>query len=313
MSLFSDPQVNDFLTRNVIPIVIDVSAEQRRADDVGKFLNNLFAQDPLIEPAGSLHKEDKIKQKGDRQGNYLCTADGKLIVELVPGTPPKLLQDGFQDGLRKFKALPKKSFPSNDVPVVAKEYDIQPPQGTLIVSVFTKVLLESSCVQKTCSAAPPKDGTYQPAWLSTGRNHLWITASELKEMDPTGKSVDTEYSLPSSLLKRIAYYHMVNNSRPGRAVYPPNAVRLMEIKLKVVTITPTDIGLQLTGSATLDSKSPHGGKMSYDAKLLGTLNYNTQKQIFTRFDAVALGNAIDGEMGDGVFVVVKNPLKRIRI
>src|SRR5262249_30052865 len=130
---------------------------------------------------------DFYRKVASHQGEYLCTAEGKLLGSTNTHSAAHL-KGLLVKALQEFQ-------PPEAAPAAAGSPDARfhraPPEGGLIVSVTTKVLggYEESKNRNT--------KIYQE---SIGRDHLWVEAEETRAL--SGGQV------PDSLKKRIACYHL---------------------------------------------------------------------------------------------------------
>ena len=102
---------------------------------------------------------------------------------------------------------------------------------------------------------------------SLSRDNLWISDSERQAL--------VRGEIPASLQKRIARFHLVDNTRGEPPMWQEAEIRKIEMKL--------DDG-RLTGSVRLATSDESRG---YEAELKGFITVKEGKVV--RFDVVALG------------------------
>ena len=184
----------------------------------------------------------------------MATASGKLLV-FNNNRGPERVSRVLKQALQKFKptkasVLQKKSEDAR--------YNPKPPKGGLVVRVRAKVL-----------------GGYEPTtnrWRqifqnAVSRDNLWISKKEHQAL--------VRGQVPSSLQKRFARFHLVDNTRGEPPMWRESEIRSIKMNLKK---------RELTGTVHLQTKN---GKRGYVADLRGTIETNDGK--VTRFDVVALG------------------------
>src|SRR5262249_60054663 len=115
-----------------------------------------------------------------------------------------------------------------------------PPQGGLVVRVTAKVL----------GGYEPADDEWQQIFQSAlSRDNLWIRADEHQAL-VRGKLLE-------SLKRRIALFHLIDNTRGEPTIWEVADIRKLDLQLA---------GSKLTGSVELETKS---GDRGYVADLLG--------------------------------------------
>ena len=245
-STFAQPEIVGLLKTRFIPVAIDQAYQRRQQDTEGEFYRSIASQSP------------RNDFNSTTQGFYIATASGKLLLYNNNRDPDKLLRlmrrelKGFESlsDAEGAKPLPKtKSDP---------RYNVNAPAGGLTVRVHAKVM-----------------GGYEPTtnqWRqifqnAVSRDNLWITKSEHRAL------VRGEF--PDSLQRRIARYHLVDNTRGEPPMWRPEEIRALEMQRK---------GTHLQGSVRLESKRADRG---YEADMRGEIEVKSGRVI--RFDLVCLG------------------------
>lgn len=267
--MFADPQIVAMIQKNFVPVAIDVWYEQRRQDTVGEFFYNVVDQG-----------RNKGKDRDlTRQGLYCFTAEGVLLAD-GNNRVPEVLRGMFNAALTKFRSLPVANATRADSIAADPRFDRPPPRGGLIVDVYGKILLEGAAMQEAVRINERN--------AATSRDHLWITAAEVKALAPSQSKVGFKYPLPRSLALRIARYHLIDNIRGEPDLWNPAEVRALDVNLEVKGVAANEVALRLTGSVNL---ATNNGGRTYEANLRGGLVFDVKKQTFSRFDLVALGDA----------------------
>src|SRR5262249_26235147 len=188
------------------------------------------------------------------QGLYIATADGKLL--------------GFDNhrGPQQIRKLLKQSLldfqPAELASIEAGPADPRfartPPQGGLVVRVTAKVL----------GGYEPTNDEWQQIFQSAlSRDNLWIRADEHEAL--------ARGELLESLKRRIAQFHLIDNTRGEPTNWEVGDIRKLDLHL---------VGDKLTGSVELETRS---GERGYVADLLGFVE--TQNSRVVRLDMVAKG------------------------
>jgi hypothetical protein len=242
-STFANPAIVKLLQTRFIPVAIDQAYQRRQKDNEGKFYQKIANQ-------GS-----RKVGRGTTQGLYTADASGQLLAFTNNRGASRVL--GMMNGALK-KHRPVK------VTAIAKgtpdaRFNPKPPKGGLVVRVTSKVL----------SGYEEPENEYRRIFQqSLGRDNLWISAIE--------HAVLAKGQLPQSLLKRIARFHLIDNTRGEPPMWEPNEIKKFEGTLRNGRLR-----------ATVQLKTAKGDR-SYEAELLGHIG--TENGKVTRFDVVAKGN-----------------------
>lgn len=279
------------IQKNFVPVSVS-NYDQNRTDAVGQFCREAGMQFPGA--GGSM---------------WFVTAGGKVL-----GRNPK-------DALAKWKSLPESERSPGAITVgELGEVDTQragatPPAKGLILKIYHRAFMRDregeiryvigkdlwhdAEGKKTEEAM---DRTY-PGSITTPQaqpDHLWLTENEWRSLMPAKPQPGDRVPMPTAIVERIFRWHLnpltvYGETNPlGR-----KEVRGGELNLTVDAVTPNAVRLRLEGFAKLGKEPPAEvakGKIAcidqwgYEPHVLGFLEYNPQKQVFTRFDIVALGD-----------------------
>lgn len=246
-STFADPEIVHLLKTRFVPVAIDQAYQRRQRDTEGDFYRQIAGQGPLKD------------FQGTTQGFYIATAGGDLLLYNNNRDPAKLRRL-MKEKLAEFRTSPAARRQVEAIPAekVDPRYNVEPPAGGLVVRVRAKVL-----------------GGYEPTtdrWRtifqeSVSRDNLWITADEHEAL--------VRGDVPVSLQRRLARFHLVDNTRGEPPMWSEDEIRSLRIHL--------DDG-RLTGRVHLETDR---GDRGYEAELLGHLE--TKDGRVVRLDLVALG------------------------
>ena len=242
-STFANPQIVKLLQTRFIPVAIDQAYQRRQKDNEGRFYQKIANQGPR-----------KIGQ-GTTQGLYAADASGRFL--------------GYNNNraaarvLGMMNAALQKHRPAK-VAAIAKgkpdtRYNPQLPKGGLVVRVTSKVL----------GGYEETDNEFRRIFQSSlGRDNLWIRADEHAAL--------AKGQLPQSLLKRLARFHLVDNTRGEPPIWRDNEIKKLEGTLR---------NGQLRATVQLQSAD---NKRAFEAQLFGHIE--TQAGKVTRLDLVAKGH-----------------------
>jgi hypothetical protein len=270
---FADPKIIDLASKFFIPVTGDDWYQRRRQDDEGEFFRNMASQGPRKGAGGST-----------RQGIYTLTADGDLLEFKNAGQDVDATREQLERALKKWKALPPAKTKPGAVTVpehgkVDANYSRTPPANGLIVKVFARILdvKDGGFCRGTCESA---------GGMKAARDFLWLTADDVSAMIPTKNETGFQYAVPSSVARRIARFHFVDNTQGEPSFWKKADVRKLDLTFTVSAATAEAITLRLDGAILLSNGKDRG----YDARLGGTLRYNLKAKVFDRFDVAAVGD-----------------------
>jgi hypothetical protein len=201
----------------------------------------------------------------------------------------RLLSHSLTEGLNKWKKLPKARRKTlEDLGKNNAALDPAPPAKGLILKVYARGLERDSAgrlrIYKTKVARS----------LEAGRDHLWLKEAEWQALLPARFRKGEKRQVPQPLVDRICRRCLIDLVRVGGNGGPrrPEEVLAREIHLTVTEVTPRNIRMSLDGSARLATHDRGSGAFNKEGKvdtfqLLGRLEYDRAKKVFTRFAVVA--------------------------
>jgi len=247
-STFANPEIVKMLKTGFIPVAIDQAYQRRQKDAEGEFYRKIAGQSP------------RNNFDSTTQGFYVATASGKLMLFNNNRDPAKVRRL-MQRQLDEFKS---NGFATTKVSgikpgKVDPRYNPRLPEGGLVVRVRAKIL---------GGYKPTTDRWRRIFQTALSRDNLWISDSERRAL--------VRGEVPVSLQKRIARYHLVDNTRGEPAMWNEAEIRKVEMKLN---------NGRLTGHVRLATSNESRG---YDAEMKGFIEVKGGKVV--RFDVVALGD-----------------------
>lgn len=270
---FADPEIVSQLQAVFVPVCTDDWYTRRRKDAEGEFFRKVAEQGPRKGAGGAT-----------RQGIYAFTADGELLAFKNAGQDVQATREQLKQALRKWAALPKGRREPGAVTVpphgpLDKDYTRTVPEGGLVVRVHARILdRKGDTFEKgECEFAGGDKAS---------RDFLWVTAAEAKAMAPAKAEVGFTYPLPEPVAKRIARFHLIDNTRGEPAFWGKEQVKERAVTLIVTAVTPDAVELRLDGSVKLE-----GEGRGFDAKLRGVLRYRPGTGTFDRWEAAAVGES----------------------
>ena len=243
------------LRTRFVPVAIDQAYQRRQKDAEGEFYRKIAGQGP------------RSNFQSTTQGLYIATAQGKLLLynnNRDPAKVQRLLKEKlniFQQNLAEYsRAVAIK--PGK----VDARYNVSPPKGGLVVRVRAKVL----------GGYEPTTDRWRAIFQSAlSRDNLWISAAEHQAL--------VQGQIPVSLQKRIARFHLVDNTRGEPPMWREKEIRQLKMTVR---------GNRIEGQVLLRTDS---GDRGYQAELFGELEVKAGKVV--RLDLLARGDF----WGDGPY------------
>jgi hypothetical protein len=241
VSILSEPEIVNLLKTRFVPVAVDQHDHRRRQDAEGE----LFAK---------ILKQAKRTTDGQAQGFYLFTPQGNLL-EFENTLSAERMKSMLAAALKKFD-------PSAEAPKFAEgekdaRFTYELPEGGLVIYVTSKVL----------GGYEPLEGPAAIRQKALGRDHLWLRKDEVAAL--------TKGELPESVQRRLARYHLIDNTRGESPMWRADEIKDLQLTLQKG---------RLAGTVHLETKT---GDRGYRAQLLGVVEATEGK--LTRFDAVARG------------------------
>jgi hypothetical protein len=277
--------------------------EVDRSDAVGRFL-----------------RESGIKLTRLEASLWCVTAGGKILdsnLVVVEGKERFQWNVDVKAALAKWQALPE----AERVPDVVEigemgaldtpRAGLTPPAGTLILKLHFRAFMRDGSKLRYLTA---DDLWYDEKGEKTAAkakeiliqdqahpDHLWLTEAEGRSLMPVDPRIGETFPMPPGIADRLVRWHL-NPTVVGDGRNEPldrGLIRAAELNLTVEAISAECVRMRLDGRARLGKepapdvaagRTASINQWGYEPKLLGFLEFNPRKQVFTRFDAVAWGD-----------------------
>lgn len=227
-------------------------------------------------------------QGGNLQGIYCLTASGKLLA-YKNSQDADSVREMLEQALAAWGRLPasERRRGAVRVPDAGKldtAYTRTPPEGGLVLRVFTRILDRK------------RDGQYVPGSCSfpggelPGRDHLWLKRSEWQSLIPASVKKGDQFDMPPPVADRLLRFHLVDNTRGEPTYWTAKQIRKKRLRWTVLQADEEDVRLRLEGSVLLATDAnPAKAERGYEARLFGYLHYDRVRKVIDRLDVVALG------------------------
>ncbi len=236
----------------------------------------------------------------------LTTPSGK---KLAGGNGPAGAEYALTRGLaewNKLSAADRTALPEG-APFAAPQAALcQPPAGGLILKSYIRSLKQNADgTLARVRLGDLQDRTAFPDWnpiyIEPQRYNVWLTEKEWKSLVPKSPHTGSRFPVPDGIRYRLLRFHLVNGTFGLAGVWRRADIRSGELTLTIEQAAPI-LRMRLEGAALLASDADLSrANRGYDARLLGFVEYDAQKEAVTRFDVIALGDYWGGDYEGGRF------------
>jgi hypothetical protein len=241
-STFGDEELVSMLKEHFIPVAIDQWYTRAQKDAEGEFYQSIARQGP------------RKDMNSTTQGLYVCDAAGKYYGS-CNNRNADTLKGIMREALKTFDAEAQTD--ALEESAADPRYDRSLPQGAVVIQVNTKVL----------GGYKETNNEFLKIFQrSIVRDNLWILTSEIEQLK-RGVIAD-------SLSRRIARFHLIDNTRGEPNMWSADDIKSMEMSL-------TDDG-NLKGE--VEVKSSQSG---FRTKLFGIVKFDGDR--LQQFDVVSRG------------------------
>jgi hypothetical protein len=211
----------------------------------------------------------QMTQSLDPQGMYIFGADG---------TPYGFANDHEPADIARLMDMALKRFhakPPKPVAITTAEktdaFSITPPATAQVLQVFARI------------PSPPKTSTFLNNGV--GRDFCWIYQEERQEMLKQAQrtAIGKTFSLPTSLARRIARFHLVDDVRGTPNMWEASELRHIDVNATVIAANT----LKIAGSFDLKA----GSKRGFNGTIEGNIILHPQTGEWTRVRMLADGRA----------------------
>lgn len=232
------------LKTQFVTVAVDQWYTRQKSDDEGLFYQKIAKQGP--------RKDMDLTT----QGFYVCDAAGTLLGYSNNRVDLDRVRKILREGLAGIDTTAKNE--SIKSTATDAQYDRTPPKGTLTVRVNTKILGGYD------KPVDDNDASFQRA---IARDNLWILADEQEAL--------ASGTFPDSLAKRIARFHLIDNTRGEPLMWTDEEIKTLDMKIEDGVVT---------GRVKIVASDP---KRGYEAALRGKLV--VENKTIKQFDVVAKG------------------------
>lgn len=167
------------------------------------------------------------------------------------------------------------------------------PEGALIVRVFNRHLGwddDKALRYVNASDFPNEKSKASIERYAMAQNDfMWLPEKEWRALVPAEPRKDQQVAVPTTFALRLFRFHCdpCRGFSEGAAFQSTNA-DAGRLTLTVQEVTAGKLVMKLEGNVKLQ-QSGREGPATYDPAILGYLEYDRSKGVFTRFDLLALG------------------------
>jgi hypothetical protein len=234
--------------------------------------------------------DGSVDKRGDQVSRFFKQVSKHFANDMAVITPnAELLAHGLEDGLKKWKEIPREQRTTlADFGEYNASLDPAPPAGGVRFKVFARGFVRSPAGSLEIYK------TQVTRSFEAGRDHLWLTAEEAKALAPPEARAGGVHKVPDAVVDRISRTCLIDLVRVGGNGGPRKAedVLSQEMALTVKTASAEELRLQISGSTRVTTRDPGSGARAGEPKVdeyrfSGEAVYDRTRQTFVRFDVVA--------------------------
>jgi hypothetical protein len=242
------------------------------------------------------HYAGRTKPSSTRQGTYVTTADGTLLISWNTNDP-RVVASKLRQAIARWEKMQAERRPRTDQPRLdpaqLDRADRHFPEDGLVLRVSTRDL--------------PRDPPQEERWASSwNQDFAWFKKEEARQFLPQTLRLDQSCQVPGALVGRLARLHFVDNVRGQTTPFPENTVQQAELTSRITAIVGDVVTIRLEGRTKTEEKGkwsvagyrdidqPSVQKRGMDLKLLGRARYDRARQKFVSFKLVAVGTRFGG-------------------
>ena len=307
---FSDPRVIDLISREFVPVAVEINHLTRQRDDEGRFFRLVSRQGRFglsFNEALATVDDTTWNQHESHQGLYAATVAGRLLGSKNT-RDADLLLEVLAGALRSFQETGdgEDPIPQHDTLARDSRYSWTCPDDGLVL-------------QMGCVDLPRASGVSPNERWRYARNHdyVWITREEMLSMAPDAPQAGDRFPVPDGIARRIARFHLLDCVRGENHSWPAEAIQDLEMTFAVTGVRDAWLDMELSGHARLHERGSwclrapresSGSGLSiccmlneqgFEPQLLGYGRFDKRQRRFSRFDLVAVGTRWGGTHFNG--------------
>jgi len=274
-SVFSDQRVIELLNESFVPVAVDINHVIRQKDSEGDFFRHIAEQG---------HYAGRTKPTATRQGLYVVGVDGNLVDSLNSTrveTVLKLIKRSTAKWNRR-NASDRRLLESNSPDA---RYAVQFPEGGMILRQTMRDLPNASNRKQNLDRH--------------NFDHAWLSAEQASHFSPSESKVGHQWSIPESIVKKLAAYHMIDQVRGESWPFDLEQVKLAELSAEVVAVKGSKGTVRMSGRVknlkpATGQRNPFNKRtvdqdIVLELKLGGWLVYDSNAKRFDSLKLLAAG------------------------
>lgn len=230
--------------------------------------------DALIFQKFARQRTYKKSNRGGAQGHYAVTPSGELLASSSMGDA-KVFAQLLEEALEKWNAMPREKRLLPETP------DLEAAEGWRQIE---NLYPEDGLVLRVVSRDLEKI-----RWPDWNQGYAWFRKEEARSFVPPEIEKGATHDVPFPLMERLARFHLIDNVYGlNYTFFPKGTVEKAKLAVTVTEVRGNQVELSLKGESRADTEVPE--KIGFAPKLLGKATWDTEKEAFTAFELVAVGN-----------------------
>lgn len=245
-------------------------------------------------------KQTTYGQITGAQGLYVITPSGKLIAGTTQHSNPSQVLEEMQKGLAAYSRMPKSERLLPRAPDARTDKvdigtdDPKPPRDGLILRMVSRGLPMLGVSEQD---------TRHSSFYKLDR--VWFTREQARSFLPADLKTGARTQVRGPALNILVRLNLGTFIQPNPA-WNAEDVRSAVLNSEVTSVKGNLAEVRFSGNAELRSDNRYN-RRSYTPKLLGSANYDTRTQAFTKFELLAVGTHTIGDVGEDARTYARGP------
>ena len=182
----------------------------------------------------------------------------------------------------------EKQLPKNFSPSTSHRWeDSYPSDGLVLIGAKADLFSD-----------PPNYSERGDRW---NMDHVWFNKNESRLWLPKSKNIGAVQECPKIIKDRLFRFHFVDNVRGQTLPFAPEEIKKANLSVKLTDIKGSNIKFKISGESEAVAKGPwklgkndwtptHDLNHSISTYVLGSAIYDSDKDLFSKFEMVIIGH-----------------------
>ncbi len=236
------------------------------------------------------HYAGRTKPTSTRQGIYAAAPSGAFLAS-INSRNPRAVEKMLREALANWEAMPESERFADHQDLGGQSWSRLYPEDGMVLQIFSRDL-------------PGKEASGDWRDLAWNQDFAWFRRGEVLSFIPESRKLGERIEVDPKLVRRLSSLHLVDNVRGQVPPFNDRDVREAELTATITAIGNNTLTLRLKGKTRAEASgvwsvnghrdTPKDHHRGVACDLLGEAVFNTDKERFTSFELVALGERWGG-------------------